>query len=400
MTQTILLNKVFPFSRLCLLPLLYLILLSIIHTSAYAQTFEDFKRADEQNFKNSIDSSEAELFKDNQDWENFQREEAERYDAYREAMLEKWDDFKERTRKNWVEYRDNGNVRSSVDFEKGTVKIEILVQDNSSTEEITEKTKTEVLNTIRDQGSVSGFDDESKPVEPLQSEPVLENQIPGVTTKEDEEEFADEVSKDFEINQTKDDKKVITINFELAPNHIQTRAERFKDLVYNHSKTFNLDPALVFAIIHTESFYNPAARSHANALGLMQLVPNSGGRDAYLHVYKKDGIPSPKHLYDPDNNVKLGTAYLDILSNNYLRNVKNSDVKNFLMIAAYNTGAGNVSKAYTNSTNIKNAFDKINQYSPEQTYDFLIRNLPYDETKDYLKKVVERRGMYKNWSAR
>lgn len=368
---------------------------------SYAQTFEDFKRADQDRLQQSIEVSKQQLFDSASDWDQFRSDEIQRYESYRKEMLQKWGDFKERTKTKWVEYRDNGNVRSSVDFEAGTVEIEILVEGGLSEDQIGQKTKEEVLNTIRDHGTVTGISEGDESSQDLQQEPLLNNQISNVSSPKDEEVFAENLSKDIAIQQkTGSDGKirnVITINFSLAPDHIQTRAEKFKDYVYSHSEVYDLDPALVFAIIHTESFYNPAARSHANALGLMQLVPNSGGRDAYQHVYKKDGIPSPQYLLNPENNVKLGTAYVDILSNNYLRGVENSEVKNYLVIAAYNTGAGNVSRAFINSTNIKSAFAKINEMSPKETFEYLIRNLPYDETKDYLKKVVERREMYQEW---
>ena len=56
------------------------------------------------------------------------------------------------------------------------------------------------------------------------------------------------------------------------------------------------DPPVVFAVIHTESYYNPKARSGAPAYGLMQLVPTSGGRAAYRYVYKKDQVLPPSYF--------------------------------------------------------------------------------------------------------
>ncbi len=67
------------------------------------------------------------------------------------------------------------------------------------------------------------------------------------------------------------------------------------------------------------------------------------------------------------------------------------------MIAAYNTGAGNVARAFNKdrSTNINKAAIVINSMSSQQVYDRLVKNLPYDETKNYYKKVNNRIALYK-----
>ncbi len=68
------------------------------------------------------------------------------------------------------------------------------------------------------------------------------------------------------------------------------------------------------------------------------------------------------------------------------------------MIAAYNTGAGNVAKTfnYDNSRNITKASTIINSMTPEQVYNKLISDLPYEETRKYLQKVIERQAIYKS----
>jgi membrane-bound lytic murein transglycosylase C len=65
-------------------------------------------------------------------------------------------------------------------------------------------------------------------------------------------------------------------------------------------------------------------------------------------------------------------------------------------VAAYNTGTGNVAKAFNidKSRNIKKAARLINKLTPDQVYAHLIENLPYDETKHYLKRVIKRQKIY------
>ena len=72
-----------------------------------------------------------------------------------------------------------------------------------------------------------------------------------------------------------------------------------------------------------------------------------------------------------------------------MRKINNPISRRYCAIAAYNTGAGNVAKAFNlnRSTNINKAVALINQLDSEGVYAQLINNLPYDETKKYLQKV-------------
>jgi hypothetical protein len=81
----------------------------------------------------------------------------------------------------------------------------------------------------------------------------------------------------------------------------------------------------------------------------MQLVPKSGGFDAYRYVYKREWVPTMSYLYVPHQNIELGTAYLRILMNQF-KNVVDPDCRRLCVIAGYNTGAGKVCRAFTGKT--------------------------------------------------
>jgi membrane-bound lytic murein transglycosylase C len=147
--------------------------------------------------------------------------------------------------------------------------------------------------------------------------------------------------------------------------------------------------------METESHFNPRARSHVPAFGLMQLVPKSGGVDAYNYVYGEKKILAPEYFFQPDQNVELGTAYLDLLFRRYLRSITDEQSRLYCTIAAYNTGAGNVAKAFTGKTSVGAAASLINALSAEEVYQHLIENLPYDETRNYLRKVRAAQAKYK-----
>ncbi|MEC8227853.1 MAG: transglycosylase SLT domain-containing protein, partial [Pseudomonadota bacterium] len=98
-------------------------------------------------------------------------------------------------------------------------------------------------------------------------------------------------------------------------------------------------------------------------------------------------------------NVEAGSAYLHILNSRYLRKIDDPMSRLYCAIAAYNTGVGNVAKAFNNgqSGGMSDAVvAKINAMSPDAVYDFLKVNLPYEETRRYLVKVKSRMEKYQN----
>lgn len=95
--------------------------------------------------------------------------------------------------------------------------------------------------------------------------------------------------------------------------------DRLKRIVEETAERHKVDPALVNAVISTESGWNPQARSRKGAVGLMQLIPGTAQRF---------GAGNP---YDPVQNVEAGTAYLKALLDRY-----DGDLN--LSLAAYNAG--------------------------------------------------------------
>ena len=152
------------------------------------------------------------------------------------------------------------------------------------------------------------------------------------------------------------------------------------------------------AVIHSESSFDPKATSPIPAYGLMQIVPTTAGYDVNQIVRKISEPMSSGDLYVPDVNVETGAAYLNILNKRYLKSIENDESRLYCMIAAYNTGAGNVAKAFNadGARNIRKAAKVINKMAPDEVYQHLLHNLPYDETKHYLKKVSSRIELYQN----
>ncbi|MFQ5937028.1 MAG: transglycosylase SLT domain-containing protein, partial [Acidiferrobacterales bacterium] len=160
------------------------------------------------------------------------------------------------------------------------------------------------------------------------------------------------------------------------------------------SRDYRVSKSLVYAVIKTESNFNPFAVSAAPAYGLMQLVPASGGREAYKFIKGVDKIPNRDYLFDAENNIELGTAYLSIINHRFLAAVQDPTSREYCTIAAYNGGAGNVLRVF--SSDRKRAVDIINTMSPPAVYRKLRDHLPREETRRYLVKVLDARKAFVN----
>jgi soluble lytic murein transglycosylase len=124
-----------------------------------------------------------------------------------------------------------------------------------------------------------------------------------------------------------------------------------------------IDPAWVAAEIRAESVFNPRARSSANAMGLMQVLPGTGAG-----VARRLGLPwnGADSLYDPDTNIAIGTAYLREMEDKY--------GLAYLAIAAYNAGPAPVAR--------------WRSQRPGMDPDFWIETVSYKETREYIARVL------------
>ena len=119
----------------------------------------------------------------------------------------------------------------------------------------------------------------------------------------------------------------------------------FGDIIHEKATKYDVDPALVAAVVETESRFKTNARSQVGARGLMQLMPKTGR------------WMGARNLYNADQNVDAGAKYLKYLNNRFDGNLTKT-------IAAYNAGEGNV-RRYNGVP-------------------------PFRETRSYVKKVMSK----------
>ena len=138
--------------------------------------------------------------------------------------------------------------------------------------------------------------------------------------------------------------------------------------------------------------FNPYAVSHADAMGLMQVVQHSAGRDVF-RSQGKSGLPSRSYLFDPANNIDTGTAYLAMLNNVYLAGIDNPTSRRYAVITAYNGGAGSVLRVY--SSDKVQAANMITSMAPGDVYQTLTTRHPSAESRRYLYKVNTAQKSYR-----
>lgn len=150
------------------------------------------------------------------------------------------------------------------------------------------------------------------------------------------------------------------INFPLA----------YRDDVSKNAAKLRLSEALIYSLIRAESSFSPCIASPVGAIGLMQLMPSTAKsmkpKSSQKNVTAKLTIPS--------YNIALGTRHLRDLLNQY----KGDEV---LAIAAYNAGSGNVDRWLK-------AFGSLKR-------DEFIENIPFSETREYVKKVLTGSEIYR-----
>lgn len=300
--------------------------------------------------------------------------------------------------KRYVKYTQNYMSRAIVDFDKGAVHVETL--DDKQPKDSLKNAIVTTLLTPNDPRAVDLFSDKAVSLtgdhDPYLLGLVTDQQGKAIRTPESAERFADYLIEQQAQTRVVDlnggSKTALYTTIPMVANFSNRQAEKYRPAVTKFAEHYKISPSLVFAVIRTESNFNPFAVSSAPAYGLMQLVPTSGGRDAYRKAKGQDMAPSRDYLFDPENNIELGTAYLHVLSYDQLEQIENHVSREYCVISAYNTGSRNMYKAF--SSDSVAAINRINGLEPPAVYDRLRANLPYQETRDYLAKVVTFRKQF------
>ncbi len=304
-------------------------------------------------------------------------------------------------RKTYVKYTKQYKSRAIVDFERGEISVETL-DENAET-----SLKGAIVSTLLtpdDPASVDVFSDSAVNLNshrsPFLLGLVLNDAGQEISTSELAGNFADKLlplAKTRKIQTENGEKQVRYVSFQMVANFEDQKAQKYLQTVRKYAKQYNVSPSLVLGVIRTESSFNPHAVSGAPAYGLMQLVPTSGGREAYRRAKNQDIVPSTDYLFDAENNIELGAAYLSVLTYDQLDGVDDRMARDYCVISAYNTGPSNVMRAFTDAKGkqrFEDGLQRINSLSPSQVFQTLHEKLPFEETRNYLPSVNTNRKRY------
>lgn len=294
-------------------------------------------------------------------------------------------------KKEYVKYMQNYKSRALIDFDKGIITVETLDNNNSKASLKNAIVTTLLLPDDPRSADLFGAKEIKLGETPYLLGEVKDDQNKDIRYAWRAGRYADILlKKNYRVKEiTKNNKKIDVhyVTFNMVKDHVDVRVKKYKPFVEKFAKRYNISQNLVFAIIRTESNFNQFAISNAGAFGLMQIVPTSAGKDAYKFVKGRSATPSKTYLFNAQNNIELGVAYMHILSNKYFENIINPISKEYCVISAYNTGSGNVLRTF--DSNRERAKNIINSQTPSTVYNRLRSSLPYEETRRYLKKVVD-----------
>lgn len=144
----------------------------------------------------------------------------------------------------------------------------------------------------------------------------------------------------------------------------------YKELIEHYAVEYELDPLLIVSVIRVESKFAAQARSPKGAVGLMQLMPETAEWIAVQLEYPEFQLSD---LEKPEVNIKFGSWYLASLKKEFKDN-------EFLLLAAYNGGRGNV-KQWMQRYGWTMRFQEVEQ-------------IPFRETKEYVGRVLHDKRRY------
>ena len=300
--------------------------------------------------------------------------------------------------KQYVKYTQNYLSRASVDFDQGLVIVETI--DQAKPMPSLKNAIVTTLLTPDDPRAVDLYSAQTVAIgpTPFLYQEVLDHDGQAIRWGWRAGRYADHlIENDLlkrTIKHTDGPKTVHYVAFPMIKDSLETRARKYQSHVEQFARTYQVSKNLIYAIMKTESNFNPFAVSTAPAFGLMQIVPTSAGRDVNRYL-NKSGIPTKTFLFKPSNHIQYGTVFLHLLDQQYLNDITNPVSRHYCMIAAYNTGAGNVLRTF--DRNREKAPARINRLSPPEVFQTLKAKLPYKETRRYLVKVVDAQKDFVNF---
>ncbi|UCG21242.1 MAG: DUF3393 domain-containing protein [Deltaproteobacteria bacterium] len=373
--------------KLLIIFLAAILIFAVTMASGQKEDFEEEQRLQQEQWEELTKEGEDLFIETEQEWQRMLRQQQKDWERMVAEIDRIWLDSLTTTKKEWVDYSDQYSTRSYVNFEKGDMVLATMIQTSET--RITEISKERIRRQLAKALSTnnpSGRSILAGQIVDSRGQPVTQENLDRYLN----EEVFPRLKRDPQPLMGKDGlpRYKLSVPMKLVPNHTMLRARPYIPEVKRQSQRFRLRPELVMAVMHTESYFDPLARSHVPAYGLMQLVPIYGAREAYQYVYGRDMVLPANYLYQPTNNIELGAAYLNLLIYKHFAG-ETHPVKNlYLSVCGYNWGPTSIQRKIIRRY-------PTSRMTPEQLYAVLRQRTP-QETRDYLQRVTQRMPMYQS----
>lgn len=310
-----------------------------------------------------------------------------------EQGFSQWgDDFVTPSRQSYVKYLDDYASRAQVDFKLGRIRVETQKVDNYQA--VLAHAISSTLLTPADPKHVDIYtaQDVGLTGQPFLLNKVKDHEGKSIAFLWRAQRYAQYLIESQLKSGWVNGHKTYWVDIPLVAQFKQIAVQQYLPFVTLAGQRYGIDEALILALIEAESSFNPFAVSRSQAYGLMQVMPNTAGRDYFQRIKKNKLKPSRQYLFNAKNNIEIGSGYLSILRDIYLSGIRDPLSQEYCMIAAYNGGAGQLLRSF--DSNKKKAIAKINRMSSAQVYRYIVTKHPKLESRNYLKKVLRNQKKY------
>lgn len=305
---------------------------------------------------------------------------------YRSEVTNLWGDSSNAFSSNYryVKYTNDYRSRAIIDFEQGTVRVETLEQQNNQ-----QYLKQAIEYTLLAPQQPKYTDFYNSYTSEIKGTPFLYQQVKDNDGKVMKwhwraSRYANYLIKHKRKQVTVNGNQITSVSFALSSNHTQIRQQRYQSQINQAAQRYKIDKNVVTAMIQVDSLFNPYALNSHGRIGLMQ-ISSSIGQDVFHQQKKYPFKPQPNWLFNTNNNLDIGSSYLNLLDKQYLKAINNPKSRYYAMLASYIAGPQNMLQTF--SKNKKEALSIINDLSSYEVYQSFTNSQSRADMKNYVSEV-------------
>lgn len=346
--------------------------------------------------------------------------------AYKGQLIDVWGYAEVSTNSKWVHYSDDMSQKLVVDYQRNTIALQRQKTEENAAVSVTDDdiaaiqfVEQALMQKVGDHSIAESLGFKIAEVSELALQLVNNNDVSNaefiraniqdliqtktklqsqatrldIAEQRVERQYIEQIDKEIMAGEqllAQDNLSQTTLGAKVSfANKRVDKALLYRSEVSKQATYYGLPESLIYAVMEVESSFNPKAQSPVPAFGLMQIVPSTAGKDVNRYLNKGDIAPSSADLFQPPKNVMFGTTYLSMLYRDYFKDIKDPQSRQYCVIAAYNTGMGNVAAIFSRdgSKSLFKAAKVINKLTPKQVHD-KIKSRAHSETKRYITKIL------------